>query len=113
MQNPRVYGAADVIEKENGILGLRNGEEKTKKPATNLAITALNTFNPTRIQSLKNTQTDQRGEPQLTHVIQHLIDGGRQVNAIESEPGDSFLGIGSPSAYWEALETSYRQSLAR
>lgn len=111
VDDPHMYGVAEVKEKGNGILEVRSVEEKPARSKSNYAIMALYAFNPTIMRSLRAIKPGAGGEFQLTDAIQHMIENGHEVQAIESDPGDTFLDVGSPTAYWEALETSHRHSV--
>jgi len=108
VEDPRSYGVAEVTETEQGVLLVESVVEKPEKPASNLAIMPIYTFNPAIFRALKSVPLGKGGELQLTDGIQRLIDWGLKVYAIKMSSDEVRLDIGTPETYWEALEASYR-----
>ena len=52
------------------------------------------------------------GELQLTDGIQKLLKEGKKVVGVELRPDESWIDIGTPASYWEALGISYKNSEA-
>jgi UTP--glucose-1-phosphate uridylyltransferase len=107
IDNPKQYGIVEGDEVETGILKVKTVVEKPEKPKTNLAIMAMYVFHPIIFKALEATNSGMNGEVQLTDAIQKLIDWGLSVYAVKLDKNYARLDIGSPKAYWEALELSY------
>lgn len=112
VRDPRQYGVADVLEK-GGNLEVKAVVEKPDQPKTRLAIMPVYVFNSTIFSALRVTKPGKGGEIQLTDAIQELIHRGCRVQAIKLAPDDIRLDIGSPEAYWEALQLSHRYASSK
>jgi UTP--glucose-1-phosphate uridylyltransferase len=110
IENPKQYGVVEGDEIENGILKVRTVVEKPEKPKTNLAIMAMYVFNPVIFKALQAITPGRNGEVQLTDAIQKLIDWELAVYAVKLDKNYTRLDIGSPEAYWDALELSHHHS---
>jgi UTP--glucose-1-phosphate uridylyltransferase len=106
--NARQYGVIEGDEIEEGIYRVKAAVEKPEKPPTNLAIAAIYGFDPVIFDALEKIVSSKRGEIQLTDAIQTLIDWGLNVCAVRLKSSDSWLDIGSPETYWDALSLSYQ-----
>lgn len=51
------------------------------------------------------------GELQLTDGIQTLLQDGKKVVGVELRPDESWIDIGTPASYWDALGVSHKNSL--
>lgn len=109
IENPRQYGVVEGDEVETGIVKVKTVVEKPENPKTNLAIMAMYVFHPIIFKALEATKQSKNGEIQLTDAIQKLIDWGLNVYAVKLDKKYSRLDIGSPEAYWEALELSFHR----
>ena len=63
-------------------------------------------FNQSIFAALENIQPGKNNEIQLTDAIQLLIDSGKNVKAIRVDE-EMFWDVGTPEAYWEALNESH------
>jgi len=103
----RQYGVIEGEEVEGGVYRVSGAVEKPEKPPTNLAITAIYSFDPVVFKALERTAPGKKGEIQLTDAIQKLVDWGLNVYAVKLNHNLSWLDIGSPETYWDALSLSY------
>lgn len=103
--DPRPYGVAEVVSKNEG-LKVISLVEKPEKPVTNLAVMPLYMFEPVIFDALKELAPGYGGEIQLTDAIQRLIEQGLDVGALLLKE-ELCLDIGTPESYWEALQLSY------
>jgi UTP--glucose-1-phosphate uridylyltransferase len=103
----RQYGVIEGEKKEEGIYKVNGAVEKPNKPPSNLAITAIYSFDPVVFKALERTPPGKRGEIQLTDAIQRLVDWGLNVFAVKLNHDHMWLDIGSPETYWDALSLSY------
>lgn len=113
MEDPRQYGVVEVEEVEKGVHRVLAAVEKPEKPPTNLAIMPIYVFHPVIFKALEKTLPGVGGELQLTDAIQMLIDWGLRVCAVELNPDEVRLDVGSPETYWEALSLSYKHFCRR
>ena len=108
VEDPKQYGIVEGDEIERGVFRVKRVVEKPEKPATNLAIVAVYAFHPVIFKALEKTTPGKGGEIQLTDAIQKLIDWDLNVCAVQLNPNEVRLDIGSPETYWEALSLSYK-----
>lgn len=111
IENPRQYGIVEGREIEEGILKVTAVTEKPDQPKTNLAIMAMYVFHPVIFKALEAAKPGKNGEIQLTDAIQQLVNWGLNVCAVKLDQNYSRLDIGTPDAYWEALEKTYNNNL--
>jgi UTP--glucose-1-phosphate uridylyltransferase len=111
IEDPRQYGIAEVGEAKRGVYEVKKVIEKPEKPTSNLAIMPIYLFQPIIFEALKETPVGKGNEIQLTDGIQKLIEWGKKVQAIELNPDDIRLDIGTIETYWDALETSHRYAM--
>jgi len=76
--NPRDFGVA-VLEGERVV----RLEEKPERPASNLALVGVYLFDHHVFEAIDNLKPSRRGELEITHAIQSLIDGGLVVRSHE------------------------------
>lgn len=110
IENPKQYGIVEGQEIEDGILKVTAVTEKPDQPKTNFAIMAMYVFHPVIFKALEATKPGKNGEIQLTDAIQQLINWGLNVYAVKLDQNFSRLDIGTPDAYWEALEKTYNNN---
>lgn len=108
--NPQRYGVVEVNDKgeymDHKLFQVRNAEEKPKTPRSDLAISAVYTFSPKIMDSLKKVEVKE-GELELTYGIKRLIDDGGEVYAILLM-NEKWLNVGDPDNYFKALEYTYK-----
>jgi len=102
--------------KRHGIVILENEDRETSKvtkaiekpdtPPTDFGIMPIYVFNQSIFTALENIQPGKNDEIQLTDAIQLLIDSGKNVKAIRVDE-EMFWDVGTPEAYWEALNESH------
>ncbi len=109
--DPRQYGVA-AGKSSNGVVAIEEIVEKPTKPKTNLAVTPVYLFRPSIFDAIEAAGRGVGGEIQLTDGIQALLRKGKSVLGVELRADESWLDIGTPSTYWEALEISHGISKA-
>ncbi|MDA4133920.1 MAG: sugar phosphate nucleotidyltransferase, partial [Thaumarchaeota archaeon] len=107
--DPRMYGVATGAS-SRGLVAIDEIVEKPKAPKSNLAVTPVYLFRHSIFDSIEQAGPGLGGELQLTDGIQALLQEGKKVTGVELRSDESWIDIGTPATYWEALEISYRNS---
>ena len=110
VQDPSIYGVVEgKIESE--VIEVKNLQEKPSNPKTNLAIMPIYIFRPIIFDFLKKVKHDKNREIQLTDAINDMVKEGMKVIAVNATKSVTWLDIGNPDSYWNALNVSHEQSL--
>ncbi|WP_030911513.1 glucose-1-phosphate thymidylyltransferase [Streptomyces sp. NRRL F-5126] len=75
--NPTAFGVAE-LDAEGAVVGL---EEKPEKPKSDLALVGVYLFTPAVHEAVRSIEPSWRGELEITHAIQWLIDRGSDVRS--------------------------------
>ncbi len=75
--NPTSFGVAE-LDGEGRVVGL---EEKPKQPKSDLALVGVYLFTPAIHEAVRSIEPSWRGELEITHAIQWLIDEKRHVRS--------------------------------
>jgi UTP--glucose-1-phosphate uridylyltransferase len=109
--DPRMYGVA-TGKSSRGLVTIDEVVEKPKAPKSNLAVTPVYLFRHSIFDAIEEAGPGIGGELQLTDGIQTLLQEGKKVVGVELRPDESWIDIGTPATYWEALSVSHRNSEA-
>ncbi|MFF7357075.1 MULTISPECIES: glucose-1-phosphate thymidylyltransferase [Streptomyces] len=75
--NPTAFGVAE-LNAAGQVIGL---EEKPRRPKSELALVGVYLFSPAIHEAVRSIEPSWRGELEITHAIQWLIDAGRDVRS--------------------------------
>jgi len=75
--NPRAFGVAE-LDAAGQVVAL---EEKPQQPRSDLALVGVYVFSPAVHDAVRAIEPSARGELEITHAIQWLIDNGYQVRS--------------------------------
>lgn len=76
--DPRAFGVAE-LDPEGRVISL---EEKPAEPRSDLAVTGVYLFTPAIHCAVREIKPSARGELEITHAVQWLIDTDRSVKAV-------------------------------
>src|SRR5271169_6552003 len=107
--DPRMYGVA-TGKSSRGLVAIDEIVEKPKAPKSNLAVTPVYLFRHSIFDAIEEAGPGIGGELQLTDGIQTLLQQGKKVVGVELRADESWIDIGTPATYWEALGISYKNS---
>jgi len=107
VKDTRRFGVMIGNEIEPNIFKVKQVVEKPKKPTSNLAIIALYIFKPIIYEAIEKVKPDERGEVQLTHAIQLLLDRQCKLYALKLRSDERRIDIGTPETYYEILKMAF------
>lgn len=97
VSNPSAYGILEVDE-HNAPISI---EEKPLKPKSNLAVTGLYYFDSEVVKNAKNVIPSNRGELEITSLIQIYLQNG-ELTVTQLSRGTAWLDTGNPDAMHDA-----------
>jgi UTP--glucose-1-phosphate uridylyltransferase len=112
VEDPRQYGVA-TGKSSKGLIAIDDLVEKPKVPKSNLAITPVYLFRRSIFDAIERAGPGIGGELQLTDGINKLLKEGKKIVGVELRGSESWIDIGTPSTYWEALCISHASSEAK
>jgi len=107
--DPRQYGVA-TGKSSRGLVAIDEIVEKPKAPKSNLAVTPVYVFRRSIFEAIEDAGPGIGGELQLTDGIDTLLKEGKKIVGVELRPDESWIDIGTPATYWEALGISHKNS---
>ncbi len=107
--DPRQYGVA-TGKSSRGLVAIDEIVEKPKAPKSDLAVTPVYVFRHSIFDAIEEAGPGIGGELQLTDGIQTLLQEGKRVVGVELRSDESWIDIGTPAMYWDALSVSHKKS---
>lgn len=107
--DPRQYGVA-TGKASSGLVAIDDLVEKPKVPKSDLAVTPVYLFRPSIFRAIERAGAGVGGELQLTDGIRALLHQGKKVVGVELKKDESWIDVGTPATYWEALGVSHSNS---
>lgn len=99
VSDPERYAVAEFSE-DNRVLSV---EEKPAEPKSNYALVGLYFFDNRAIEYAKNSQPSDRGEIEITSVMNHYLENG-ELNVTRLDPGDVWLDTGTINSMTDASD---------
>ncbi|MGD8432377.1 MAG: sugar phosphate nucleotidyltransferase [Nitrosopumilaceae archaeon] len=112
IKDPRNYGVIEGIKEKDGVIIVKNLEEKPDEPKSHLAVIATYIFKPMIFTEIMKIKPDEKGEIQLANAIQSVIKTGNAV-AVELRKDEKRIDVGTPDSYIDCLKDSYAYSKHR
>ena len=104
--DPKRHGIVILENEDQDISRVTKAIEKPDTPPTDFGIMPIYLFGHSIFAALEKIQPGKNNEIQLTDAIQWLIDSGMNVKAIRVDE-EKFWDVGTPEAYWQALNKSH------
>lgn len=109
VSDPKRHGIVTLEDENKDLPRITSAIEKPDNPQTDLGIMPIYLFNHNIFDALEKIQPDKNNEIQVTDAIQKLLDDSKVVKAIRVDD-EKFWDVGTPEAYWQALNESYHHS---
>ena len=106
VSDPKRHGIVTLDNKNEKLTLVKSAIEKPESPLTNIGIMPIYLFNSKIFKYLHDIQLGKNNEVQLTDAIDKMIQEEGNVKAIKSDD-KNFWDVGTPEAYWQALNESY------
>lgn len=111
VEDPSKYGVITGRESQAGVIHVESMVEKPSGPKSNLAIMPVYIFDRSIFGALEKTSPGKNNEIQLTDGIAKLLKiDANKVIAVKMGNTDSFIDVGNPESYWEALNFTYKDT---
>jgi len=107
VSDPKRHGIVILENEDQNISRVTKAIEKPDTPPTDFGIMPIYLLSHSIFGALENIQPGKNNEIQLTDAIQMLIDSGKNVKAIRVDE-EKFWDVGTPEAYWDALNESHQ-----
>ena len=107
VSDPKRHGIVILENEDQNISKVTKAIEKPDIPPTKFGIMPIYLLNQSIFDALENIKPGKNNEIQLTDAIQLLIDSGKNVKGIRVDD-EEFWDVGTPEAYWDALNESHQ-----
>lgn len=103
VENPSQYGVVNGKLLENGVMEVKEMEEKPKRPRSKYAIIAIYIFRPTIFQYLSEAEKSSEAEKQLAEAFNIGIRKGAKMIGIMLKKDEKRIDVGTPETYAKVL----------
>ncbi len=107
VSDPKRHGIVTISNESKNLYEVSSAIEKPEKTSSNLGIMPIYLFNKKIFDALDSIQPGKNNEIQLTDAVQKLIESAKIVKAIRVDT-EKFWDVGTPDAYWHALNDSHQ-----
>lgn len=105
VDDPRQYGVVNGYMLEDGVMEIKEIQEKPKKPKSKYAIIAIYLFQPVIFEYLSKAKKISKPEKQLSAAFLLAIKNGAKVLGIMLKKNEKRIDIGSPETYAKVLNS--------
>jgi UTP--glucose-1-phosphate uridylyltransferase len=110
VKDSRRYGVPKLTKISSSHYLVEEVEEKPIRPKSSFGILPLYYFKSDIFDCLKKIKRGRGDEYQLTDAIQRLIDDGKKVVAVSTDPNEVEIDVGTVDSYRYAQEVSYTKA---
>lgn len=103
VNNPTQYGVVNGPSLENGVIEIREMQEKPKKPRSRYAIIAIYIFSPTIFSYLSKAKRRSTSEKHLAEAFNIAIKKKAKIIGVLLKKGEKRIDIGTPETYAKVL----------
>ena len=103
VDNPSQYGVVNGPFLEDGVIEIKEMQEKPKKPKSKYAIIAIYIFNPSIFGYLSKAKKQSKPEKQLAEAFNLAIKNKAKVIGVVLRKNERRIDIGTPETYAKVL----------
>jgi UTP--glucose-1-phosphate uridylyltransferase len=112
VEDPKPYGVVEVEPyKEmfsHQVFKIKSAEEKPLNPKSNFILSAEYIFTPKIFDTIRELTNEINKEVYVSTCVQKVIEKGGKVYGMYIDEKETWLTVGTPNTYFEALDYSYK-----